>query len=608
MRWATLAIRANGAEGANDDEAGESLRRSRVPGPALQGLIALAVYVGVMIVAFGWALVTQMDKPVVGQTEVDPNFYIWAWRWWPYAVSHWTNPLFSNQIGAPGGYNLAWATTSPSVALLVWPFTAWLGPVFSFNLTLLLAPPAAAWSAFIVARRLTGSFWAALPAGAIFGFNVYMIAHSISGQPNLTVTLLLPLIVYLVLRWWDGSLGRLGYMIWMTVAVALEFYTFIEAYAEMTLVWVLGLLLAFAVVRRADRRKVIRLAVHTAIAYVGALVLSAPYLIYALKNNNSDQLTRQLPQFSLDLGTLVLPRKDRLLDQQWLLPAAGHVLAYTAYVGIPLLLLWALFGIFRWESRLARLLTIGFFICIALALGPNMIIDGQQVTALPWGGMWSLPFFKSAEPIRFIDFGYLILSMVFALWVVRITKSKVVLAARWLLATLSVAAIFADLPTFASVVVPPPPSHWQQAISTVPLTNDIPGFFTQGTYKQYVKPGENVVIVSHRGNAGMLFQAYTNFYFRMDGGFINASLSRTDALPLPVAQLSFPNPVREQAFEDYVRASGVGAIIVEQAWSEKWVNVFAQLGMKPVYVGGVIIYRTSQMKPVASFTDPGYQK
>ena len=42
----------------------------------------------------------------------------------------------------------------------------------------------------------------------VFGFCLYELAHSVSGQPNLTVTLLLPLVVYLVLRWWDGTLKR----------------------------------------------------------------------------------------------------------------------------------------------------------------------------------------------------------------------------------------------------------------------------------------------------------------------------------------------------------------------------------------------------------------
>ena len=62
---------------------------------------------------------------------------------------------------------------------------------------------------------------------------------------------LFPLMVYLVLRWWDGTLGRDRFVIWMTLAMAVEFYTFNEAFAEMTAVWAGGLVIGFAVAGRA---------------------------------------------------------------------------------------------------------------------------------------------------------------------------------------------------------------------------------------------------------------------------------------------------------------------------------------------------------------------
>jgi hypothetical protein len=351
-----------------------------MPGPALQGLIALIIYLVVFILACGQALVTHLNVPAVGQVEVDPNFYIWAWRWWTYAVSHGLNPLYSYQIGAPGGYSLAWATTSPTVALLVAPLTAAFGPVVSFNLTLVLAPPASAWAAFVAARRLTGRFWAALPAGVVFGFNVYTLDHEVSGQPNLTVTLLLPLTVYLVLLWWDGTLRRTGYVIWMMIAIALQFYAFIEYFAELSLMWVAALALGFGMAGRELRPRVARLARHTGIAYLGAMALAAPYLIYALGNVPS-ALTRPEPFFSLDLSALVLPRHDRLLGMTWWAAAAAHDISATTYVGIPLLVIPAALAIFCWSRRVIRFLVIGFVIVVLLAAGPNLIIDGQSLLA-----------------------------------------------------------------------------------------------------------------------------------------------------------------------------------------------------------------------------------
>jgi hypothetical protein len=563
-----------------------------------QGLIAFVIYLVSMIFGLAQPLLPHLDVPHVQQTQVDANFYIWAISWWPYAITHGLNPLFSHQIMAPGGVNLAWATTTPTVSLLMWPITATAGPIPAFNLSLILAPPASAWAAFILARRLTGKFWPALLAGFVFGFCAYEISHEASGQPNLTVTLLIPLIAYLVLRWWDGSLGRRGFLIWTALALAAEFYTFLEAFADLTLVAPFALVIGYVVASRETRPKVVRLTVDLVIAYVGSIVLAAPYL-YAALVNKPKSFHQAVPQFWVDVAGVVVPRTNRLLGMKWLAPVAGHVVTPTIYVGIPLLLLFVLVAVFQWSNRLVRLLVPLYVVIFLLALGPKLLIDGKQVMTLPWGYLWDLPLLDSAESQRLMDFGQLVLALLMAIWLAHVTKSKVALAARWGLAVLSLAAIFANVPTFASVVVPhkPKPTQWVQVLPSQPLTDQIPSFFTDGSYKRYIKPGENVVIVSHRGNAGMMFQAYTDFYFNIAGGFINASLSREDALPGPVANLShLPAQVAKQRiaeFKAYLQSAQIGAIIVERAWSEHWMYVFGKLGLKTTTVGDVTIVQTS---------------
>jgi hypothetical protein len=556
--------------------------------PALQGLFAFVIYLIVFIAGFAQPLIAHPRAAQVGQIEVDPNFYIWAWRWWPYAVSHGLNPLYSTQIGAPSGYSLAWATTSPPVALLMWPVTATFGPVASFNLTLLLAPPLSAWATFIVARRLTERFWASLFGGVVFGFNLYEISHETSGLVNLTVTFLLPLMVYLVVLWWQGSLGTIGYVIWMTIAMALEFYTFMEAFAEMTVLWVAALVIALAIAWRTARRTVARLAALTAIGYAAAVVLAAPYLFYALRHYPA-ALTRQTGNYSLDLADFIVPKTDRLLGLNWLAPTTGHLHSQYEYIGIPLLLVLIGLAVFTWSSRVTRFLVIMFIIVIALGAGPNLMIDGSKVFPLPWGGLWSLPVARSAEPTRFIDFGYLVLGLVLAVWLAAPVRSRVTAAARWGLAVLALAAIFANLPTFAEVVVPPPPAY-QPAIASLTRANALPSFITDGLYEKYLRPGETVVVISERGNAGMLFQAQADFYFRIAGGFINASLTPVYAIPPAVELLSRPTPARVKGFRAYLGTSGVGAIIVERAWSQDWMYVFGKLGMRSTTVGGVTIF------------------
>ncbi len=102
------------------------------------------------------------------------------------------------------------------------------------------------------------------------------------------------------------------------------------------------------------------------------------------------------------------------------------------------------------------------------------------------------------------------------------------------------------------------------------------------------------MIVTYRGNAGLLFQADADFYFRIAGGFINDSLTtRQDALPAPVGELGHATPARIAQFKSYVRSAGIGAIVVEQAWAQPWMlTVFRQAGLRGTSVGGVTVYNT----------------
>ncbi|MGH3278809.1 MAG: hypothetical protein ACRDNW_06690, partial [Trebonia sp.] len=274
--------------------------------------------------------------------------------------------------------------------------------------------------------------------------------------------------------------------------------------------------------------------------------------------------------------------------------AARHDVTPTIYVGIPLLLLFVLVAVFMWSNRLVRLLVPLYVVIFLFSLGPELINENTGVVPLPWGYLWDLPILKSAEPQRLMDIGQLVLACLLALWLAQVTKSSLVRVGRWALAIVSVAAIFANVPTFASVVVPPNPRphQWVRALPSEPLTNQIPAFFTQGTYKKYIRPGENVVIVSHRGNAGMMFQAYTGFYFDIQGGFINASLSKPWAVPEAVELLSHPVHGRVTAFRAYAKKTDLGAVIVERAWSEQWMYIFGKIpGYKATTVGGVTIFQ-----------------
>jgi len=219
---------------------------------------------------------------------------------------------------------------------------------------------------------------------------------------------------------------------------------------------------------------------------------------------------------------------------------------------------------------------------VALAVGPVLVIDGQVRGPVPWEGLWHLVFARNTEPLRLIIFANLLFAMIVAVWLAMPARNRLLLASRWILALAAVVAILAYHPTVPSGSANPAAAVRPDALPT---------FFSAGLYQRYLRPGEIVVVVSDRGNAGMLFQADTNFYMRIAGGFINVTLSDTTALPAPVARLRHPTPAREQRFRAYVHRAGAGAILVERAWAAPWMRIFGRMGLHGTPVGGMIVYR-----------------
>src|SRR5271165_2995277 len=138
---AQLARRAKPALGQAESRPG------RLSSPAQQGLVAFAIYLLVWLMTADQVLIHHLTWAEIDQKSMDPNFYVWSLRWWPYAIGHGLNPLYTNQIGAPAGHSLAWVTTVPPLALLAAPLTLTAGQVVAFNILTAIALPLSAWAA-----------------------------------------------------------------------------------------------------------------------------------------------------------------------------------------------------------------------------------------------------------------------------------------------------------------------------------------------------------------------------------------------------------------------------------------------------------------------------
>jgi hypothetical protein len=548
--------------------------------PTTLGLAALLLYTAAWLLTIGKHMLHDVGVAHLDQYSMDPNFYTWCLQWWPYAVGHGLNPFFSHLIWAPRGHSLAWVTAIPPIALLAAPLTLAAGPTVAFNLLAAFALPLSAWAAFVLCRRLTGKFWPALVGGAVFGFSAYEINHVSAGQLNLTYSLLLPLIAYQVVLWVQRAISTRVFVVVAGITMAVQFYLFLETFADMTAVLAAGLVIGILVSGREHRAEVVRLAKCLSCAYGVAFLLALPYLAYAL--------TTRTPQLqadtNLDLLSLVVPRPEATCGLRAALSVGQcntstsflHHLAvgpiqtsYAGYVGIPLLVVAVVLAVTGWSRRLVRFLTCTLALIIVASLGPALYFEGGRVITLPWFWIWQLPIVRNAYPSRLMLFAFLTLAVMAALWLAG-TASKYW---RIPLALLVVYALYQDAP-----------------IVNVAQHSTVPAFIATGAYRHELSRGETVVVVSNIGNAGMLWQADTDFYLRLAGGYINQSITRRSDLPPQVQHLAHASPGYVRSFESYVRKDRIGAILLDQKHHPKWVGIFRRMGLVGHRSGNVVVY------------------
>jgi hypothetical protein len=560
------------AEHQDPQAASPATPRDRLSSPALQGVAAFVIYLLVWLLTSARTLVEHLSRAQLDQKSQDPNFYVWSMRWWPYAIGHGLDPLFTHEIAAPAGHSLAWVTTAPPVALLISPLTLIAGPVVALNVLVAIALPLAAWAAFVLCRRLTGQFWPALVGGAVFGFSAYEVNHGAAGQLNLTFSLLLPVLAYLVILWRDGSISTRAFVILAGLAMAVQFYVFIETFADLTAILAVSLLVGFAIAGRDRRPEILRLARACGLAYVIAAVLVLPYLAFVL----SAKAPKLTANTSLDLASLVIPRQQRTFGIAWLHQLArGPVHTSAAgYVGVPLLVLVVVLAVTCWSSRIVRFLTCMLAFIVVAAFGPALYVDGKDVTGLPWAALWRLPILRNAYPSRLMVFAYLVLAVATALYLAG--PARRVPWARWSLALLVIAFIALDVPT----------------LSIAPRSS-VPAFISSGKYHRQLSPGEIVAVVSNVGNAGMLWQAQSDFYMRIVGGYINQGLTHGSDLPAQVQDLESGTPASVAQFEQYVRTDHVGAILVDVHHKPGWAGIFHRIGLNGHRIGNVLVYQTN---------------
>jgi len=535
-------------------------------------LAALAAYLLVSFFYLAIPVISHPGRDFIG-TGHDPDLFAWMLAWWPRAILQGTNPVVTHAVWWPQGANLAWDTSIPGLALLAAPVTLLGGPVLAYNTLAVLLPALAAWTAFLLCRHLTHSFWPSAAGGYLFGFSPYMFGQT-QGHLHMTSVFLVPLIALVLVRYVQGSLTGSRFVLALAVLLALQISFSTELAFTLTLA--IGVSLALAAILVPASRHRLRLLLPPLVAsYAGAALLVSPLLVYALRHVSRGAF-HPPGLYPADLLNLVIPTHLTALGSGWTRSIAAHFKANSfesgAYLGLPLLAIIASFG---WRFRklaTARLLVALLVVGVVAELGIRLSVDGRDSITLPWRLVSSLPLFDNVLPVRISMFVALAASVCVAWWA---SSQRVPAAA-------------ARVGLTALAIVSVVPGLWLSAWHEHPSR---PAFFTQGIYRRCLGTGDNVLMLPfpNRSDA-MLWQAESGFALHMANGYVGSRAPRGVPEPRLVRSLQRrTRPTTAQPLIAWARGQGVTKILVAGTGARSWVRLLDPLA-HPQRIGGVYLF------------------
>ncbi|HZZ07956.1 MAG TPA: hypothetical protein VFE43_05405 [Candidatus Binataceae bacterium] len=547
---------------------------------------ALLAYAALACLFFGRGLARHFTDFHVGKQLGDPGQCIWSLAWLPHALANLHNPVFTDAVWAPARMNLSWTTWLPLEALIALPLTAALGPVASYNFLALISLPLAAWSAFVLCRYVSGSWWAALVGGYLFGFSGYMVYYLWTGDLNLIAVFPIPLAVHAVMRAYHGDLGPRALVGWLTVLLVLLFALFTELFATATMFGVIAITLALILLSGPPRDRLHSLLPSILISYLFALVIISPYFYYIFSAPLPKAPIWPVGLYAADLYFFLLPSPASALGQLGLAKRLAADVPNAAYIGYSylgpvMLAIVAAFAWRRWHEPSGRFLTALFFVVAVMSLGPELTVGGRRLLPMPALVLYGLPLLRNALAARFTMYLALVLSLIMALW---LNNGAAGLYAKCTMAVLAVLFLLPNLST----------AYWNTPADT-------PEFFANGAYRHYLKPGEIAVVVPYgwSGNS-MLWQAQTGMYFRMAGGYTGMPPAEFQHWPAMIALFNgsyLPDPPTQ--LKAFLAAHQVTAVLVDERAKDSpdakqrqdYRTILAALGPAPTTAGGVLIYR-----------------
>lgn len=326
-------------------------------------------------------------------------------NWWVFSALHHLDPFTSDYAWFPQGFNLAWTTSVPSLALMSLPLRLLAGPLAAFNTVFVLAPALSAWTAFLLLRDLVADRRAAFVGGYLFGFSSYQVGQQM-GHLNLSMTFLVPLAVLLCVRRVRGEVGRAWFVALLTALFVLQLGISTEILATLCVMGAVGWLIFLLLAPAGDRRRLLALGTEIPAAAVLTVLLALPFFLALVRGLPDVPPVANPPAaYSDDLLNFVVPtvvtRLGRVAFSSIASRFSGNESEQGAYLGVPLLLVCLLYFIQRGTGRYARALLATMIAASLFSLGPWLHVGGVRMALpLPWLLTQDLPLIRAALPGR----------------------------------------------------------------------------------------------------------------------------------------------------------------------------------------------------------------
>ena len=557
--------------------------------------LILLLYVVVSYLLFAFSMGLNLTTSYIGKSSHDQIQFIWTLYWWPFAISHHINPLFSTYIWYPNGTGLSIAPAAvPGASFIAFPITLLFGPVASYNILIIIGSALSAYFTFLITHYLTKSYQAGVIAGFLFGFSTYQFVQEV--HLHTVLTFLIPLIGYLILLFWEKKIRSITFILLAGLCLTLQYLFAIEVFV--TLAFFIGIsYIIFMLVYPEHFKKLIRLLINLSGAYGLCAILISPFIYTAFLSGIPTNPFNSTVFFSIDPLNFIIPTQATYMGANafaQLSSKFGSFFEATGYLGIPALMIILIYAVKYWHEKMTRVLFCIMLCFMILSLGPKLHIAGYSSLTLPEYFINKLPIINQLLPARLMVYVFFVASLLIGLWAGKNLKGLRAEKIDFTLYSKYILIIFALILIFPNV-----------RGGTAYTDTDIPYFFTSGVYKQYIHRGDNVLYIPYASDGdSMLYQEYTNMYFNLAEGYVTTwALTPKIFLQNPITtkllyKYQPKKPLTSNDFDDfkkYLHDFKVNEIIFPQSEYAHLLPVLSKLGISPVNIDGILVVRLGRI-------------